>query len=285
MEKALGSNDGYNDDALYFSASLPLDGRRRLRSSVRHNDTSTTSTVAYNEQVNDSFGYRLGAEHRSGDSSTLASAGLSALPRYTQLDLNYSGDGDNTNYNLGLRGGIAVHGAGITPSPYPIRDTFAILSVTDTSGVKASTPSGPVWTDYAGNAVIASLAAYGKSPVEVDSQSLPTHINVDQGAGVLHASRGAVPRLSFRAWSTRRVLLTLLDDSGQPLASGASVFDDRGRFINLVQPGGLVFIDNSADIGHLIVSDHQARECRVTLDPDTVAVSDSYYTQVQRTCS
>lgn len=285
VEKALGSNDGYNDDALYFSASLPLDGRRRLRSSVRHNDTSTTSTVAYNEQVNDSFGYRLGAEHRSGDSSTLASAGLSALPRYTQLDLNYSGDGDNTNYNLGLRGGIAVHGAGITPSPYPIRDTFAILSVTDTSGVKASTPSGPVWTDYAGNAVIASLAAYGKSPVEVDSQSLPTHINVDQGAGVLHASRGAVPRLSFRAWSTRRVLLTLLDDSGQPLASGASVFDDRGRFINLVQPGGLVFIDNSADIGHLIVSDHQARECRVTLDPDTVAVSDSYYTQVQRTCS
>ncbi|MNH21159.1 Fimbrial Usher protein [compost metagenome] len=102
---------------------------------------------------------------------------------------------------------------------------------------------------------------------------------------MLHASRGAVPRLSFRAWSTRRVLLTLLDDSGQPLASGASVFDDRGRFINLVQPGGLVFIDNSADIGHLIVSDHQARECRVTLDPDTVAVSDSYYTQVQRTCS
>ncbi|UVL25748.1 fimbria/pilus outer membrane usher protein [Pseudomonas donghuensis] len=285
MEKSVGSSNGYNDDALYFSASIPLDGKRRLRSSVRHSGGHSNSTLAYNEQVNDSFGYRLGAEHRSGDSSTLASAGLSALPRYTQLDLNYSGDGDNSNYNLGLRGGVAVHGAGITPTPYPIRDTFAILSVTDTPGVKASTPSGPVWTDHTGHAVIPALAAYGRSPVQIDTQSLPININVDEGAGVLRAHRGAVPRLSFRAWSTRRVLLTLLDNSGQPLASGASVFDDRGRFINLVQPGGLVFIDNSDDIGHLIVSDHQAKECRVTLEPDTGNTTESYYTQAQRTCS
>lgn len=284
VEKSIGTSNGYNDDALYLSASIPLGGKRRLRSSVRHNDSGTTSTLAYNEQVSDSFGYRLGAEHRSGDSSSLASAGLSALPRYTQMDLNYSGDGDNSNYNLGLRGGIALHATGITPTPYPIRDTFAILSVTDTPGVKASTPSGPVWTDHAGNAVIPALAAYSRSPVQIDPQSLPININVDEGAATLRAHRGAVPRLSFRAWSTRRLLLTLLDGSGQPLASGASVFDDRGRFINLVQPGGLVFIDNSAGISHLIVSDHQARECRITLEPDTGNDTESFYTRAQHTC-
>jgi outer membrane usher protein FimD/PapC len=284
VEKSIGTSNGYNDDALYLSASIPLGSKRRLRSSVRHNDSGTTSTLAYNEQVSDSFGYRLGAEHRSGDSSSLASAGLSALPRYTQVDLNYSGDGDNSNYNLGLRGGIALHSTGITPTPYPIRDTFAILSVTDTPGVKASTPSGPVWTDHAGNAVIPALAAYSRSPVQIDPQSLPININVDEGAATLRAHRGAVPRLSFRAWSTRRLLLTLFDGSGQPLASGASVFDDRGRFINLVQPGGLVFIDNGAEISHLIVSDHQARECRITLEPDTGNTTENFYTRAQHTC-
>ncbi|MOA58882.1 hypothetical protein D3C78_1833750 [compost metagenome] len=63
------------------------------------------------------------------------------------------------------------------------------------------------------------------------------------------------------------------------------MFDDRGRFISLVQPGGLVFIDSSEAISHLIVSDPQARECRVVLDAAADAPQKTYYTSVQRTCS
>ncbi|WP_095161914.1 fimbria/pilus outer membrane usher protein [Pseudomonas sp. Irchel 3F5] len=285
VEKSVGNNNGNNDDAVYLSVSLPLGSKGRVRGSVRNRDSGTTSTLNYTEQVSDSLGYRLGAEHRSGDGNNLASAGISALPRYTQLDLNYAGNGDDANYNIGLRGGLALHENGITPSPYPIRDTFAILTVTDTPGVKASTANGPVWTDYGGRAVIPSLSAYGRSPVEVDSQSLPINVNVEEGAAVLKASRGAVPRLTFNAWSVRRMLLTLTDNRGQAITAGASVFDDRGRFINLVQPGGLVFIDNSEAISHLIVSDPQARECRVTLDADPNAPRDTYYSSAQRTCS
>ncbi len=285
VEKSVGDTNGDNGDAIYLSVSLPLGSTARARSSIRHRDNDTTSTVNYQQQVTDSFGYRLGAEHRSGDSNNLASAGLSAIPRYTQLDLNYAGDGRDANYNVGLRGGLAVHGAGITPSPYPIRDTFAILTVTDTPGVKASTPNGPVWTDFAGRAVIPALSPYGRSAVQVDNQSLPINVNVEEGAAVLKASRGAVPRLTFNAWSVRRMLLTVTDGRGQPLPAGASVFDDRGRFISLVQPGGLVFIDSSEAISHLIVSDPQARECRVVLDAAADAPQKTYYTSVQRTCS
>ncbi|MNJ29907.1 Outer membrane usher protein FimD precursor [compost metagenome] len=285
VEKSLGNTSGDNDDAIYLSVSLPLGTKGRVRGSVRHRDSDSTSTVNYQQQVTDSFGYRLGAEHRSGDSNNLASAGLSATPRYTQLDLNYAGDGRDANYNIGLRGGLAVHEAGITPSPYPIRDTFAILTVTDTPGVKASTPNGPVWTDFAGRAVIPALSPYGRSAVEVDNQSLPINVNVEEGAAVLKAGRGAVPRLTFNAWSVRRMLLTVTDGLGQPLPAGASVFDDRGRFISLVQPGGLVFIDSSEAISHLIVSDPQARECRVVLDAAADAPQKTYYTSAERTCS
>ncbi|MDD2060849.1 fimbria/pilus outer membrane usher protein [Pseudomonas sp. GD03860] len=285
VEKSLGNTSSDNGDAVYLSVSLPLGSKGRVRSSVRHRDNDSTSSVNYQQQVSDSFGYRLGAEHRSGDSNNLASAGLSATPRYTQLDLNYAGDGRDANYNIGLRGGLAFHEAGITPSPYPIRDTFAILTVTDTPGVKASTPNGPVWTDLGGRAVIPALSAYGRSPIEVDNQSLPLNVNIEEGAAVLKASRGAVPRLTFNAWSVRRMLLTLTDGQGQPLPTGASVFDDRGRFISLVQPGGLVFIDSSEDISHLIVSDPHARECRVTLDATPDEPQRTYYTSVQRTCA
>ncbi|MNJ39261.1 Outer membrane usher protein FimD precursor [compost metagenome] len=239
----------------------------------------------YQEQLTDSFGYRLGAEHRSGDNSALASAGISAVPRYTQLDLNYAGDGRDANYNIGLRGGLAVHEAGVTPSPYPIRDTFAILTIPDVPGVKASTPNGPVWTDFGGRAVIPALSAYSNSPVHIDTQSLPVNVNVEEGAATLKASRGAVPRLTFNASVVQRMLLTLIDSMGQPLTTGASVFDDRGRFVSLVQPGGLVFIDNSEGIGHLIVSDAQARECRVTLGAGSTAPQDTQYTRAQHSCS
>ncbi|WP_164708612.1 fimbria/pilus outer membrane usher protein, partial [Pseudomonas viridiflava] len=92
--------------------------------------------------------------------------GVSYLPRYAQLDLNYSrSDAERSSYQGGARGAVVAHSSGVTFSPYPVRDTLALVSVGDMSGVKLTTPSGPVWTDGQGQAVVPQVSAYGRSAV------------------------------------------------------------------------------------------------------------------------
>ncbi len=54
------------------------------------------------------------------------------MARYTQLNLGLSHYGQSTSYSGQLQGGLALHGNGVTrASPYPIQETFGILSVGD----------------------------------------------------------------------------------------------------------------------------------------------------------
>lgn len=105
-------------------------------------------------------------------------------------------------------GGVVLHGGGVTLSPYAVRDTFAVVALGDMGGIKLSTPSGPVWTDWQGQAVVPQVSAYGRSPVEVQTRSLPRNADINNGLTMISAGRGAVQRVEFGVTLTRRVLLT-----------------------------------------------------------------------------
>ena len=55
---------------------------------------------------------------------------------------------------LGVQGSVVGAGGAVAFSPYEVGDTFGIAKVGDLGGVEIQTPSGPVWTDAWGNAVI-----------------------------------------------------------------------------------------------------------------------------------
>ena len=149
-------------------------------------------------------------EHDTRDREVESSLGVSALPFYSQLDFNYTrSDAERSSYQGGARGGVVLHSDGLTFSPYPVRDTFAVLSVGDMAGIKVNTPSGPVWTDWQGQAVAPQLSAYGRSPLEVQTRSLPRNADIHNGLAVVSAGRGAVDRIEFGVSLTRRALLTL----------------------------------------------------------------------------
>ncbi|UVL62794.1 fimbria/pilus outer membrane usher protein [Pseudomonas sp. B21-032] len=240
----LSGGDGLGN-AVYLSLSMPLGERRRLRTSMRNSGGQSRVGVTLQEQLDETTSYRLGAERAGGDGELDLNAGVSLLPRHAQLDLNYTGYGNgNRSYSAGLRGGLLLDGGGATLSPYPLQDTFGVLSVGDVSGVEVSTPSGPVWTDGSGRAVLARLAPYAPSSVEVKTRSLPRNIDISNGAAVIQAGRGAVARVDFAAASTRRALLQATHVDGSALPVGAVVTDGEGEFVTLVQAGGLVFATN-----------------------------------------
>ncbi|KTC21773.1 outer membrane usher protein [Pseudomonas marginalis ICMP 9505] len=236
------------DNAVYLNISMPLGENRRARSWVRNAGGEQRSGVGLNEQVNDQFSYRVSAEHDSRDQQVETTVGISTLPRYSQLDFSYSrSDAERSSYQGGARGAVVVHGGGVTLSPYPVRDTFAVLSVGDMSGVQVSTPSGPVWTDWQGQAVVPQVNAYGRSPVEVQTRSLPRNADINNGLAIVTAGRGAVERIDFGVAMTRRVLLSVTTDQGTSLPRGATVSTAEGDFVTVVQEASQVFLPNVID--------------------------------------
>ncbi|MGE8150672.1 fimbria/pilus outer membrane usher protein [Pseudomonas vancouverensis] len=274
-----------NDDSVYVNLSIPLGENRRARTWVRSSAGEYRSGMGLSEQINDQLAYRVGVEHDTRDRQVQTTAGVSMLPRYTQLDLNYTrSDADRSSYQASARGAAVLHGGGLTLSPYPVSDTFALLSVGDMDAIKVSTPSGPVWTDWQGQAVVPQLSAYGRSPVEVDTKTLPRNADISNGLAVISAGRGAVHKVEFGVSKTRRALLKVTTGSGAPLPRGAAVNAADGEFVTLVQEGGLVFLPNVLEIPVLWVSAPGMERCELRFGLPVEPDPNAYYETASAQC-
>ncbi|MEJ5058753.1 MULTISPECIES: fimbria/pilus outer membrane usher protein [unclassified Pseudomonas] len=274
-----------SDDSVYLSLSLPLGENRRARTWVRNTDGEYRSGVGLNEQVNDQLSYRVGVEHDTRNRQVQSSAGVSLLPRYSQLDLSYTrSDAERSSYQVGARGGVVLHGDGLTLSPYAVRDTFALLSVGEASAIKVTTPSGPVWTDWKGKAVVPQLNAYGRSVVEVDTRSLPRNVDINNGLKMVSAGRGAVDKVEFGITLTRRALLKVTTEDGAPLPRGATVNTADGEFVTLAQEGGLVFLPNALDTPDLWITAPGLERCQLRFELPAKADTQAYYETAAAQC-
>lgn len=240
-----GSRAYREETAIYLSASIPLGGNRSLRSYANKRDGVTRMGATFNDNSNEFAGYSLSAERNLQAKRDDLSANVNLLPHYTSVNLGYSQSGnESTSYNGQLRGGVALHSAGVTFSPYALNDTFAVASVGDIPGVRLDTPSGPVWTDGSGRAVVAQLPAYQRSNVQVRTNSLPRNLDLQNGYKTVMAGRGSVQTIDFPVVTSRRVLLTIVDPNGAALGKGAPVFGETDRFVTTTVEGGKAFITN-----------------------------------------
>jgi outer membrane usher protein FimD/PapC len=274
-----------NDNSVYVNISIPLGENRRARTWVRSAAGEYRSGVGLSEQVSDQLAYRVGVERDTRDRQVQSSAGISLLPRYTQLDLNYTrADAGHSGYQASARGAAVLHDGGLTLSPYSVGDTFALLSVGDLGAIKVATPNGPVWTDWQGQAVIAQVAAYGRSTVEVDTRSLPRNVDIHNGLAMISAGRGAVDTVEFGISTTRRALLKVTTANGAPLPRGAAVNTAQGEFITLVQDGGLVFLPNALEPRALWVTAPGLERCELRFELPEDVDTQAYYETAPAKC-
>lgn len=259
-----GEADDARGTAAYLSVSVPLGVRQTLRGYVRNDQVSgTRSGLRFNEQLSDTLAYSVGAE-RPDHGRAGFNGRVNLLPRYSQLDMGYSrsGAGDQS-YDVGLRGGALLHADGVTLSPYPLRDTFALLKAGDSAGIKLNTPRGPVWTDRAGHAVAASLPAYSKGRVELDTASLGRNVDVHNAYQEVEAGRNAVPRLAFDMVTARRVLLQARTPDNVFVRKGVGVFDGQGQYVTSVLEAGRIFLPDVQPGLQLHVLLQDGQRCRL----------------------
>jgi outer membrane usher protein FimD/PapC len=147
-----------------------------------------------------------------------------------------------------LSGGVAMHGRGMTLSPYPIQDTFGIVALSDRiAGVEIGTPYGPVWTDPWGKAVVAQLTPYATSLVEVDPNSLPRNMILGNGVLSLEAGRGAVAQLELETRFSRRIQLLPKHPDGSALPRGTTAFRTNDDLVGMVTASGSLFVRDAVD--------------------------------------
>lgn len=278
------SQDDARGTGVYASLSLPLGRNRSLSVYGRHDGLRGLRTGGrYTEQINETLGYSLSAD-RVDTGQTDFNGRLSALPRYTRMDVGYARRGDGaSSHDLTLRGGLALHEAGVTPSPYPLRDTFGLLKAGDGAGIKLSTPPGPVWTDAGGRAVAASLPAYQASRIELDTVSLPRNVDVLNGYQEVEAGRGAVPRFDFSVGVVRRLMLLVRTEAGEPVPKGVLVYDQRNEYLTTVVDAGVVYLANAPSVVRLQVM-LADRPCHLELDTTELGEAHTAYDTVEVIC-
>jgi outer membrane usher protein FimD/PapC len=286
VEHGLGrTGQGARDQTVYFIVSIPLAPTRRLQAFVRDDSgRGQRHGLRMNEQVTDSIAYGVGVE-RDDDRETSVDVRMNLLPRYTQVDLGYAHRGNGvSSYRMAMRGGLVAHEAGLTLSPYPIRDTFAVIDVGDLAGVKLRTPQGPVWTDGAGRAVAGQLPAYRNSRVEMDTASLPRDADVGNGYKEVEASRGSVQHMTFEVITRRRLLLTARMADGRAVPKGASVRDADDAYVTTVLADGRIFLEQVTANVNLYVVLGEAERCRLSFVPPEPSASHGFYETTVAAC-
>jgi outer membrane usher protein FimD/PapC len=177
---------------------------------------------------------------------------------------------------------LALHSDGVTPSPYPIQDTFGVVSLGDVAGVKINTPNGNVWTDGAGRAVVAQIPAFDTSQIEVATETLPRNMDIDNGVRTLEAGRGSVSKFEFGVVKVRRVLLTATDQGGRPLPKGASVVEGD-TFLTTVVDDGKIFLEDTS-YKNLMVNLPGGKRCSLTFELAEEANESAYFEDAAAVC-
>jgi outer membrane usher protein FimD/PapC len=280
----LGQARRRGDNNVYFNLSVPLGEATRLASTVRRYAGEMRYGADVSTQVNEFASYRAGVEYRPGDRRRSTTMAFSLLPRYAQLDAAYTQDARSRTASVGLRGGVVWHAQGVTASPYAVRDTFGVLSVGDAAGVRIATPAGPVWTDARGYAVLPQLTPYGKSRIEVVTDSLPRNMDIRNGAVEIIAGRGAVTKHDFGVSRTRRVLVHARMPDGVAIPFGASVTDEQGEVVGVVQQDGEIFVPNALATPRLWIRAPERDACELAVDTGEPPEQEAYYESMTAVC-
>lgn len=262
----------------YLGISLPLGKTGYVRTSAFRTGTSTSLSASYGARVDDTLQYSVGTSRTSPMHETSVFGSVDALTRFTQIGATYGHSaGRGQNLGLSLRGGALLHGAGATLTPYRIDDTFGVATLDGLSNVRLHTPSGPVWTDWLGRAVVAGVRPFASERVQVDMSTLPARVDLANGVAYIKLARGAVSTIPFDVVRTRRMLLFVTDEQRQPIPRGAAVFDAQGRYLTTVAGrDGELFLPNATDLDAVHIRIDKTARCQLQVPEPGKAASDGF---------
>ena len=284
VNRTFGSR-GPGGTQVYVSATVPI-GTRSVSAFANVTGDAVRSGARYSDTFGRTGSYSLAADYDTAIRSPSIRATVSATPNHMRTILNAGVYGTNrSTIGVNLRGAVALLDGAVMLSPYEIRDTFALASVGERADIELATPSGPVWTNRHGRAVIASLPAYAQTLIRINTKSLPRKLDLKNGVQTVEAGRGSVSRVEFAVEQTRRVLLTVTQADGTALPVLSTVIDDDDRFVTVTGSEGKLLLSGAQLTTPLRVALPDGTVCRLTFAlPDTPPATTRYYERADARC-
>ncbi|MGX5089138.1 fimbria/pilus outer membrane usher protein [Enterobacter sp. UPMP2052] len=280
QQNRLINNKNHTDNRyIYLSISIPLGHEINLRNWVNQRDKQSLAGIGYDQVVSDKLNWSISAEKAEKQDSSLSSSAIWTT-KYTQLSGGGSKSNNSNSYNVGLRGGVVIHKAGLIFTPRQINDTFGIISLNNNiPDVEVMTSSGKVWTNDKGLAV-ASWRPWEKNTVQVDMQTLPKNIQVPNGILDITPYHGAVVPVALPAFSVRRALLNFHASGPAP---GSPVTNSSGSLVAFVNEDGTLFIDDLPE-GNFYSHLPDGSPCVIKLSSPWRNSPGSLYTTISSRC-
>ncbi|EFL92160.1 fimbrial usher protein [Candidatus Regiella insecticola LSR1] len=288
-QQGLGrSSTKNNADQLFVNVSLPW-GEQHIDNYYRRSGRRSTmgSSINTHGKITPALNYSLAANHEFTEKHTGIRGSLNSNLHYTKVNVSASIDTNRRqNYNVSTQGGVVAHAAGITFSPEPIQESFAIVKLDQkVAGIAIDTGQGRVWTDFWGQAVVPSLPAYQSSNVELNTETLPKNADVRNGLQSVKVGRGAVTQLNYQLLRERRALLNVTLPDGRPLPKDSLIVDSNQQYITSSVDNGVVFINNIPASGTLLVAAENGNEaCRLMYPLNEQPDLENYYETLAATC-
>ncbi|WP_256596290.1 MULTISPECIES: fimbria/pilus outer membrane usher protein [unclassified Pseudomonas] len=285
LERNSGSFGGQSDQRLHVTLSMPLGAGRDLHSYMSRVNRSTRAGARYHDRTHQDWGWSLSSDRDLNARRTSVGGNLDVVTPVSQLGINLGRDSDNySNWSVRASGAAVLHEDGLTLSPYRVANTFGIARVGEEPGVRLDTPSGPVWTDARGYAVLPTLNGYRRSSIQVDTRSLAKNVDIGNAWQETEMAQGAIGRLDFEVMRTRRVLVAASMDNGQPVPHGASVFDEAGQLVTVVGQNGSVFVPDASPGMALEVQSSGKTLCTMAMDLPERGEASGFYENAAAVC-
>lgn len=248
--------DASTDHRIALSVTVPLGsspGSSRLSfNAVRDSSGDYNAQAGLNGQVlgdRDTF-YSVQAGNDS-NSGSFGAGKINTTTGFGRFEAGYSQGQDYDALTLSAAGSLVAHAGGVNLGQ-TLGETFALVQVPDVSGARLKSYTN-VATAANGYAVLPYAQAYRTNWVSLDTRQLGADVDLDNAITQVVPRRGAMPVVRFKAAVGRRVQFELVRADGSNVPLGASVEDEQGRALAVVDPGSQALVLSDRDSGSLSV--------------------------------
>lgn len=261
---------GKTDDGAYFNISMPWGDGGTISYNSVFNGRRNSHTASYYNRLDENNSYRLGAGLSMdgkasangyflhyGDLATVTASGSYFDDNYTSAAMSIQGGATIT-----AQGG-ALHRSNMPGASRLLVDTEGAADVP----VKGFGPI--VRTNYFGKAIISDVNDYHRNTAQIDLNSLPDDIEAIRSIQQVTLTEGAIGYRKFQVLSGQKIMASLRLADGSYPPFGASVKNEKGRELGIVNDNGSAYLSGVNSDEVLIVHWSGVEQCQV-MTPSTI---------------
>ncbi|MDE1712812.1 fimbrial biogenesis outer membrane usher protein (plasmid) [Chromobacterium amazonense] len=240
---------GRNVNQYLLSVSMPLGGGPSApllsASAGTSSDQSSNGQVSLSGVAGElrNLSYNVFANHsHAGAGGSSASGGGSVQYATSQAAFSAGGSvtGSSSQVNAGVSGALVFHPGGVTVAQ-SLGESIAVIEAPGAEGAAVGNTNG-VRINHDGYAVVSSLMPYRQNEITLEPQGISQDVELLESSVQDAPRSGAIVLVKFNTQQGKPVIVTLKRPDGGNLPVGASINDNKGRYVTLLGQGARAFI-------------------------------------------